>query len=113
MPNSPACFNTFHISELRKFIPNDKDLFPSRDHPSPGPVVTEDGLEEHVEDCKALDVWLKKKKEEQKIADKLAKSKKTACALFGVGESVSLVPDLQQPDDDPFMDSPTFTMDSQ
>ncbi len=48
IPNSPARFNTFHISELRKFIPNDKDLFPSCDHPSPGPVVTEEGLEEHV-----------------------------------------------------------------
>ncbi len=51
IPNSPPCFNTFHISELHKFISNDKDLFPSRDHPHPGPVVTEDGLEEHVIDC--------------------------------------------------------------
>lgn len=51
IPNSPSCFNTFHISELHKFIPNDKDLFPSRDHPRPGPDVTEEGLEEHVIDC--------------------------------------------------------------
>ncbi len=46
----------FHVSELRRFIPNDKDLFPSRDHPRPGPIVTEDGLEEHVIDC-ILDEW--------------------------------------------------------
>ncbi len=50
IPNSPAKFNTFHISELRPFIANDSDLFPSRDHPRPGPILTEDGLEEHFID---------------------------------------------------------------
>ncbi len=50
VPNLSSHFNTFHISELYKFIPNDKDLFPSRDHPCPGPIITEDSLEEHVID---------------------------------------------------------------
>lgn len=50
IPNSPTKFNTFHVSELRPFIPNDSDLFPSRDHPCPGPILTKDGLEEHFID---------------------------------------------------------------
>lgn len=54
--NSLARFNTFHVSELRKFIPNNTDLFPSCDHPRPGPIVTENGLEEHVID-KIIDEW--------------------------------------------------------
>ncbi len=44
IPNLPTWFNMFHVSELRRFIPNDKDLFPSRDHPRPGPIVTKMGL---------------------------------------------------------------------
>ncbi len=48
--NSPAKFNTFHISELCTFVPNDSVLFPSCDHPQLGPVLTEDGLEEHLID---------------------------------------------------------------
>ncbi len=42
IPNSPAKFNTFHVSELRPFIANDLDLFPSQEHPHPGPILTED-----------------------------------------------------------------------
>lgn len=50
IPNSLAKFNTFHISELRAFVPNDSSLFLSHEHPRPGPVLTEDGLEEHLID---------------------------------------------------------------
>ncbi len=42
---SSGAFLTFHASLLRKFIPNDSELFPSHDH-KPGPVLTADGLEE-------------------------------------------------------------------
>jgi hypothetical protein len=42
LPNSPNIFPTFHSSQLRTFHANDTALFPSRDLPRPGPVVTED-----------------------------------------------------------------------
>ncbi len=135
IPNSPARFNTFHVSELRRFVPNDKDLFPSRDRPHPGPVVTEDGLEEQeidkilderrrgrgfqylvrwvgfseahdewlprreLEDCEALDIWLKKKQDTIDTAAHLEPAEQDnsdgVCALLGEGESVSLL-DLQR-----------------
>jgi hypothetical protein len=47
LPNSPLVFPTFHASQLKRFIANDSTLFPSRDHPCPGPVVTADGIEEY------------------------------------------------------------------
>jgi hypothetical protein len=47
LPNSPNIFPTFHSSQLKRFIPNDLDLFPSREHPRPQPIVTEDGVEEY------------------------------------------------------------------
>lgn len=43
LPNSPNIFPTFHSSQLRPFHANDAELFPSRENPRPGPVVTEDG----------------------------------------------------------------------
>ena len=50
LPNSPNTFPTYHTSELKSFLPNDSDLFPSREVPQPQPVVTSGGLEEyHVE----------------------------------------------------------------
>ncbi len=49
IPNSPAKFNNFHISELRAFVPNDSSLFPSREHPRPGLILTEDGLEHLID----------------------------------------------------------------
>lgn len=50
LPNSPNIFPTFHASQLRKYVANDSTLFPTREHPRPGPVVTENGqLENFIE----------------------------------------------------------------
>ncbi|EEB99754.1 hypothetical protein MPER_00491, partial [Moniliophthora perniciosa FA553] len=38
---------TFHSSHLKPWTPNDDDLFPQRTHQRPGPIVTEDGVEEY------------------------------------------------------------------
>ena len=40
-------FPTFHSSEVKLHIANNTNLFPNRDHPQPGPVLTTNGLEEH------------------------------------------------------------------
>jgi hypothetical protein len=50
MPNAPNTFPTFYISELKRFVPNDATLFPSRELPQPGPVLTPDSLEEFMVD---------------------------------------------------------------
>jgi hypothetical protein len=50
LPNSPNIFPTFHVSQLRPYHANDATLFPSREHPRPGPVVTEDGQLENFID---------------------------------------------------------------
>lgn len=51
LPNTMKIFPTFHASLLKRFIPNDDAMYPSRAHPRPGPVVTPDGVEEwEVED---------------------------------------------------------------
>jgi hypothetical protein len=47
LPNSPNMFPTFHASLLKQFE-NDCNLFPGREHPMPGPVVTVDGMEEYT-----------------------------------------------------------------
>jgi hypothetical protein len=49
MPNS-GVFPTFHVSELKRFLPNDATLFPSRELAQPGPIMTADGLEEYLID---------------------------------------------------------------
>ena len=46
LPPSMAIFPTFHGSLLKRYVPNDGDLFPSREHARPGPIVTADGEEE-------------------------------------------------------------------
>jgi hypothetical protein len=46
IPNS-RIFPVFHASHLRRFIANDPTLFPSREYARPGPIVTEDGVEEY------------------------------------------------------------------
>jgi len=50
LPNSPNIFPTFHVSQLRPYHENDATLFPSREQPRPGPVVTEDGQLENFID---------------------------------------------------------------
>ena len=50
LPNSPNTYPTFHASELKPFLPNNTSLFPSRELPRPGPVLTPDGLEEYLVD---------------------------------------------------------------
>lgn len=51
IPKGSMKFDTFHISQLREFVPNDPELFPSREHARPGPVLTIDGMAEHMIDC--------------------------------------------------------------
>jgi hypothetical protein len=46
IPKSPNGFNTFHVSQLRKYVPNDDDLFPSRRLERP-PSVLVNGVEEY------------------------------------------------------------------
>ena len=51
MPNSPNTYPTYHAAELKRHHANDTDLFPSRELPRPGPIVSPDGLEEyHVQE---------------------------------------------------------------
>ncbi len=49
MPNSEV-FNTFHVCQLTKWIPNNNDLYPQRQHKRPGPIVTPEGMEEYYID---------------------------------------------------------------
>jgi hypothetical protein len=49
VPNtSPNFCSTFHASQLRRYVPNDRNLFPGRELPRDGPVMLENGEEEHV-----------------------------------------------------------------
>jgi hypothetical protein len=48
LPPSSTMFPTFHASELKRFEANDRDLFPSWELSRPGPIVTEEGMEEYL-----------------------------------------------------------------
>lgn len=48
LPDNMNIFSTFHISKLVQYHTNDPTLFPTRKHPRPGLVVTEDSQQEHV-----------------------------------------------------------------
>ena len=49
IPNAPqnSCF-TFHASQLKRYIPNDRERFPGQELPRDGPVTLSNGQEEHV-----------------------------------------------------------------
>jgi hypothetical protein len=50
LPNNPHTFNTFHASELRRFVPNDDERFPSRKVTLQEPIFNEFGEAEYVLD---------------------------------------------------------------
>lgn len=43
-------YPVYHVSELKTHLANDPTLFPDRELPQPGPVVSPDGLEEYLVD---------------------------------------------------------------
>ena len=43
-------YPVFHAAELKAHLANDPTLFPTREFAKPGPVLTADGLEEHIID---------------------------------------------------------------
>lgn len=49
LPNAPNTFPVFHSSLLRRFVPNDADLFPSRELERPEPVLVDEEEEWFVE----------------------------------------------------------------
>jgi len=50
LPNLPNIFPTFHTLQLKRFTENDASLFPLREHISPSPIMTSDGMEEYAID---------------------------------------------------------------
>ena len=46
LPQHMNIFPTFHASLLKPWRSNDAELFPTRQHSNPGPILTEDGIEE-------------------------------------------------------------------
>ena len=49
-------YPTYHASELKSFLANNKSLFPSRTLLWPDPVLTPDGLEEYLVE-EIIDSW--------------------------------------------------------
>lgn len=46
LPQHMNVFPTFHASLLKPWHRNDFNLFPTREHTNPGPILTKDGIEE-------------------------------------------------------------------
>lgn len=62
LPNSPHAFATFHVLQLKSHCANDVSLFPGQAHAAPGPVMTNEGLEEYfinkiVDSCRCGRGW--------------------------------------------------------
>ena len=55
LPNHPNTFPTFHTSQVRPFIENDKDLFPGQELEEPPPVFVNNEEEFFVD--RILDKW--------------------------------------------------------
>lgn len=49
VPTQPNAFPTYHTSQIKKFNANDKEKYPSRTLPEPGPIIV-DGTEEYIVD---------------------------------------------------------------
>jgi hypothetical protein len=60
LPAGSKMFPTFHASELKRFKANDAALFLHRKLMRPGPVMTENGLEEYLMES-ILDVCRRRK----------------------------------------------------
>lgn len=45
-PDHTNVYPTFHVSELKRHVPNNAELYPSRELQRPGPIVTKTGTEE-------------------------------------------------------------------
>ncbi|KAJ3576874.1 hypothetical protein NP233_g105 [Leucocoprinus birnbaumii] len=50
LPTHSRIHPTFHVSQLKRFVPNDNALFPDRVNEEPGPILTDEGNWEHVVD---------------------------------------------------------------
>jgi hypothetical protein len=49
VPNAPPNFcSTFHVSQLKHYIMNNRELFPGWELSRDGPVMLDNGMEEHV-----------------------------------------------------------------
>ena len=54
LPNSGKTFPGFHASLLKRHHPNDPKLFPDRELPRPGPVITAEGAQEPEWEVEAI-----------------------------------------------------------
>jgi hypothetical protein len=46
LPDHTNVYPTFHVSELKRHVPNNAELYPSREQQRPGPIITTTGAEE-------------------------------------------------------------------
>jgi hypothetical protein len=46
LPDHTNVYPTFHVSELKRHVPNNAELYPSRELQRPGPIITDAGAEE-------------------------------------------------------------------
>jgi hypothetical protein len=55
MSAQPGVYPTFHTSEIEPYIENDPDLFPNRELPQPGPMISGDSCNEEWEIADIID----------------------------------------------------------